>query len=417
MSANLRHPTSRPGDKVISRSLRKVASMSRTTTASAPIDQALATAIEQHGVPGAVALVTDLDGVLWEGAAGVSDVASRRPMALDAMFRIASMTKAVASVALMQLVEQGDLELDDAVAKFLPEVEALPVIEAFDARTGDYRLRPARTTMTVRHALTHTTGLGYPFTSETLRDLKPRNGETFPLGGPLLFDPGTRWWYGTSTDVVGRLVETISGKDLESCFREHVFAPLGMHDTSYDVPESKAGRLVAAHQRAGGRADGAIERMEPQPGLTMRYKIGGGGLHSTVGDYGRFLRCLLNGGSLGRARILRPETVALMGRNHIGDLGVPAQRSYLPRSADFSFIADGRDKWGLGFLINVDRVPGKRAAGSLAWAGINNTYFWIDPASGIAGTIMMQYLPFADARALAVYDAFERAAYGAHGRA
>lgn len=375
------------------------------------IDQALASGLERHGVPGAVALVTGPDGVLWEGAAGVADVASRRPMALDTMFRIASMTKAVASVALMQLVEAGEIELDDAVAKFLPEVESLPVVEAFDAKTGDYKVRPARTTMTVRHALTHTTGLGYPFTSDTLRDLKPRKGDSFPFGGPLLFDPGTRWWYGTSTDVVGRLVEVISGRDLEAYFREHIFAPLGMHDTSYDVPEAKAGRLVAAHQRAGGRADGAIERLEPQPGLTIKYKIGGGGLHSTVRDYGRFLRAYLAGGSLGGVRILRPETVALMSENHIGDLGVPAQRSFLSRSADFSFIADGRDKWGLGFLINADRTPGKRAAGSLAWAGINNSYFWIDPASGIAGTIMMQFLPFADPNALAVYDAFERAVY------
>lgn len=386
--------------------------MTGTAATTASIAETLTLAIEKHAVPGAVALVVDRRGPIHQCACGVADLVTRRPMTMDAMFRIASMTKAVASVALMQLVEQGEVELDDAVAKFVPEVADLPVVAAFEPASGNYRLRPARNTMTVRQALTHTTGLGYPFTSATLRDLKPRNGETFAFGGPLLFEPGERWWYGTSTDVVGRLVEAISGKDLETYFREHIFTPLGMVDTSYDVPAAKAARLVAAHQRGGERLDGAIARLEPQPGLTIKYKIGGGGLHSTAADYGRFLAMLLGGGTLGGARVLGAETVALMGENHIGDLGVPAQTTHLPRSADFSFIADGRDKWGLGFLITADQVPGKRSPGSLAWAGINNTYFWIDPARGIGALVMMQFLPFADAGALAVVDAFERAVYG-----
>ena len=385
-----------------------------TATPTAMIDQAIATAVEQGRVPGAVALVVDRSGVLYQGACGVADIETRRPLAVDALFRIASMTKAVASVALMQLVEQGELELDDAVAKYLPEIDGLPIVEAAEASAGAYRLRPATGTMTARHALTHTSGLGYPFTSETLRDRAPAPGESFPFG-PLLFEPGERWWYGTSTDVVGRLVEVISGERLEDYFRRHIFAPLGMHDTSYNVPESKAGRLVAAHQRDGERLDGTIVKIARQPALTIPQPIGGGGLTSTAGDYGRFLRALLGGGSLDGARVLAAETVALMGQNHIGALGVPAQRSHLPRSADFTFIADGRDKWGLGFLITADQVPGKRAPGSLSWAGINNTYFWIDPAHGIAGVVMMQYLPFADAAALAVYDAFERATYAAFG--
>jgi CubicO group peptidase (beta-lactamase class C family) len=184
-----------------------------------------------------------------------------------------------------------------------------------------------------------------------------------------------------------------------------------MDDTFYNVPEAKAPRLAAAQQRAGARMDGAIELQEPQPGLAIAAPIGGGGLASTVSDYGRFVRMLLNGGALDGARVLKAETVALMGQNHIGAVSVPALKSALPRSADFTFIADGRDKWGLGFLITVDQVPGKRSPGSLSWGGINNTFFWIDPARGVAGVIMMQYLPFADAKALAVYDAFERGAY------
>jgi methyl acetate hydrolase len=157
--------------------------------------------------------------------------------------------------------------------------------------------------------------------------------------------------------------------------------------------------------------DGAVVLQATQLGLTIPAPIGGGGLASTASDYGRFVRMLLNGGELDGARVLKAETVALMGQNHIGAVSVPALKTVLPRSADFSFIADGRDKWGLGFLITVDQVPGKRSPGSLSWGGINNTYFWIDPSRDIAGVILMQYLPFADAKALAVYDAFERGAY------
>lgn len=379
--------------------------------ASAAIDASLRSAVERNDVPGVVALVTDRERVLYQGAFGVADVSTGRPLTSDALFRIASMTKPITSVALMQLLEQGRIGLDDPAEKYLPELKALKVIESFDVATGDYRLRPPSRPATIRHFLTHTSGLAYPFTSAIWRDLRPRAGDSFPYGGPLLFDPGERWYYSTSTDVVGRLVEAVSGEMLEDYFRERVFAPLRMDDTSYSVPDAKGQRLVAQQQRAGVHLDGAIELQNPQAGLTIASPIGGGGLASTAEDYGRFVRMFLNGGALDGARVLKAETVALMGQNHIGAVSVPAMESALPRSADFTFIADGRDKWGLGFLITVDQVPGKRSPGSLSWGGINNTYFWIDPARGIAGVIMMQYLPFADAKALAVYDAFERGAY------
>jgi CubicO group peptidase (beta-lactamase class C family) len=377
----------------------------------AALDASLRGAVERKDVPGVVALVTDRKGVIYQGAFGVADVSSGRPLAADSMFRIASMTKPITSFALMQLVEEGKLTLDDPASKYLPELANLQVIESFDPATGAYRLRPAARPATVRHFLTHTSGLAYPFTSAIWRDLKPREGDKFPFGGPLLADPGERWHYSTSTDVVGRLVEVISGQKLEDYFRQHIFAPLKMDDTSYNVPEAKGPRMVAQQQRAGERMDGAIVLQNPQPALTIAAPIGGGGLASTASDYGRFVRMLLNGGALDGARVLKAETVALMGQNHIGAVSVPALKTALPRSADFTFIADGRDKWGLGFLITADQVPGKRSPGSLSWGGINNTFFWIDPARGIAGVIMMQYLPFADAKALAVYDAFERGAY------
>jgi methyl acetate hydrolase len=387
------------------------AAVAQNSPGGTAIDAALRGAVERKDVPGVVALVTDRRRVLYQGAFGVADVSTGRALTADALFRIASMTKPITSTAAMQLVEQGRFGLDDPVEKYLPELANLKVFESFDPATGAYRLRPASRPMTVRHILTHTSGLGYPFTSAILRDFKPQPGENYPFGGPLLFDPGERWHYSTSTDVVGKLVEKVSGQKLEDYFRQHIFAPLKMPDTSYNVPQEKGPRLVAAQQRAGERMDGTIGLQTPQPGLTIAEPIGGGGLASTADDYGRFVRMLLNGGELDGARVLKAETVTLMGQNAIGGVSVPALKTALPRSADFTFIADGRDKWGLGFLITTDQVPGKRSPGSLSWGGINNTYFWIDPSRGIAGVILLQYLPFADAKALAVYDAFERGAY------
>jgi methyl acetate hydrolase len=383
----------------------------QNSNGGASIDAALRGAVERKDVPGVVALVTDRQRVLYQGAFGVADVSSGRPLAIDSLFRIASMTKPVTSLALMQLIEQGRLGLDDPADKYLPELANLKVFESFDPATGAYRLRPAARPATVRHFLTHTSGLAYPFTSATWRDFKPQAGESYPFGGPLLFDPGERWHYSTSTDVVGKLVEKVSGQKLEDYFRQHIFAPLQMSDTFYNVPQEKGARLIAAQQRAGERMDGAVVLQNPQPGLTIAEPIGGGGLASTANDYGRFVRMLLNGGELDGARVLKAETVALMGQNAMGALRVPALKTALPRSADFTFIADGRDQWGLGFLITADQVPGKRSPGSLSWGGINNTYFWVDPSRGLSGVILMQYLPFADAKALALYDAFERGAY------
>ena len=378
---------------------------------TAAIDAGLRGAVERKDVPGVVALITDRQRVLYQGAFGVADVSTGRALTPDAMFRIASMTKPITSLALMQLVEQGRLGLDDPAEKYLPELANLKVFESFDPTTGAYNLRPASRPATVRHFLTHTSGLAFPFTSAIWRDFKPAAGEKFPFGGPLLFDPGERWHYSTSTEVVGRLVEVISGQKLEDYFRQHIFAPLKMDDTSYNIPEAKASRVVAAQQRAGAKMDGAIELQSPQPALTIPAPGGGGGLTSTASDYGRFVRMFLNGGELDGARVLKAETVALMSQNAMGSLRVPALKTALPRSADFSFIADGRDQWSLAFLMTADQVPGKRSPGSLSWGGINNTYFWIDPSRGISGIILMQYLPFADAKALAVYDAFERGAY------
>ena len=367
-------------------------------------------ATDRGDVPGVAVAVVNANGLIYNEAAGKSRTVTNTPMARDTIFNMASMTKPITSVAIMMLVDEGKLKLDDNVAKYLPKWKDPLVISTFNEADGSYETRKAKRPITIRHLLTHTSGLGYPFTSAILRDFKPRAGESY-VNGPLLFEPGERWHYGTSTDVVGRLVEKISGEKLEDYFLRHILGPLKMVDTSYNIPEAKAARVVASQQRDGERMDGKIVLQSPQPPLTVAMPIGGGGLTSTADDYGRFVRMLLNGGALDGVRVLKAETVALMGKNAIGDVSVPALKTAMPRSADFTFIADGRDKWGLGFLITADHIPGKRSAGSLSWGGINNTYYWIDPSSGLAGVIMMQYLPFADAKALAVYDAFERAVY------
>jgi methyl acetate hydrolase len=372
------------------------------------LDQELRAAIDRHDVPGVVAAAATKNRVLYEGAFGMADVASARRMSPDVIFRIMSMTKVVTSVAAMQLVERGHVALDDPVEKYLPGFARLWVFDSFDRESGDYRLRRANARVTLRHLLTHTSGLGYTFTSPVLRDFKPRNSDQNPVG-PLLFEPGERWHYGTSLDWVGRLVEGVSGLSLDEYFRREILDPLGMNDTFFIVPAHKLPRLVTVHRRGN---DGRLVEQPRQPPRPITEFNGGAGLYSTAGDYLRLVQMFLNGGRLNGARILSADSVSAMGRNQIGALGVGALKSALPEiSNDFSFIADGRDKWGLGFLITGGPESGKRSAGSLSWAGLDNTYFWIDQERGVGGVIMMQLLPFVDPKALAVYDTFERGVY------
>ena len=383
----------------------------RKITAPADLDAQLAAAVARGDVPGLVVMAATRNHVIYRGAFGKADVGQAHPMTMDALFRIASMTKPVTSVAAMQLYEQRRFGLDDPAERYLPELADPKVFESFEPATGAYTLRSASKKITVRHLLTHTSGLGYPFTSPIVRDFKPRDGERYQAG-PLLFEPGSRWMYGTSVDWVGRLVEKLSGRNLEDYFRDRIFMPLGMSDTAYNVPEAKQVRLVTVHQRQGGRPDAALIEQPNRPQAPATTFNGGGGLVSTAGDYLRFERMILNGGALDGTQILSAATVALMSRNQIGSVSVTALKTAQPeRSMDFSFVNDGKDRWGLGLLLTTEHVPGKRSAGSMSWGGINNTYFWIDPARGVAGVILTQFLPFADTKALALYDTFERGVY------
>jgi CubicO group peptidase (beta-lactamase class C family) len=376
--------------------------------AAAQIREALTAALARTDIPGAVAIAVTADGVEFEGACCVPEGDDGRLGKTDTIFRIASMTKAITSVAAMQLVESGRLGLDDRADKYLAEFASVQVLRTFDPATGAYTLSPPRSPVTVRHLLTHTSGLGYAFTDWRVRDFKPRRGDTFKVG-PLMFDPGTEWLYGTNTDWVGRLVETISSQSLEAYFREHILDPLKMRDTTFVVPPDKHERVVSNFSRG---ENGAMTRAAREPLPAVTAFNGGGGLYSTAADYGRFLRMLLRGGELDGARVLSSDSIALMARDHLDGLHARALKTALPnRSRDFSFIEDQRDGWGLGFQITATARPGRRAEGSLSWGGINNTYFWVDRSGGVAGAIMMQFLPFADPDALAVYDAFEGAVY------
>jgi methyl acetate hydrolase len=382
------------------------------------IDAVLRRAVEAGEVPGVVATAATDGQVIYEGAFGRRDLAQGGETTLDTIFRIASMTKAVTSVAAMQLVEAGRLDLNQPIGRVLPELAAPQVLVGFDAG-GKPRLRPARRPITLRHLLTHTAGFGYEMLSSDLARFVQRTGTPSTSTGnlaslllPLLFDPGDRWEYGINIDWAGRAVEAISGKSLDVYFREHIFAPLGMTDTAFALSSDQTARLARVHQR---QADASLEPiMIDTPPSRPEFWAGGGGLYSTGRDYLRFLQMVLGRGSLGGARLLRPETVAAMATNQTGDLDAGVMRTVMPeRTNDFALFPDMRCQWGLGWMITPRPGPNGRSAGSLTWGGIFNSYYWIDPVRHVAGVILTQFLPFADPRALALSGAFERGVYDA----
>jgi methyl acetate hydrolase len=383
---------------------------------SRQIDAVLRRATEVKEVPGVVALAANDKGVIYEGAFGTRDLAQGPAMTLDTIFRLASMTKAVTSVAAMQLVEQGKLQLDQPVGNILPELSAPQVLDGFDD-SGAPRLRPAKRPITLRHLLTHTAGFGYevwdPLLIRYVKASGTPSGTTGKLASlrlPLVFDPGERWEYGINLDWVGRTVEAVSGLPLEVYFRQHIFAPLGMSDTDYVISAAQRSRLVSVHQR---KEDGSLEPIAPPDPPWREFWSGGGGLYSTGRDYLVFLQMLMHQGRFNGAQLLRPQTVALMGQNQIGDIRAGILKTAIPeRSNDVDFFPGMPCKWGLGYMITPQPGPNGRSAGSITWAGIFNTYYWLDPQKRIAGVFMTQILPFADHKAVALYGEFESGIYG-----
>src|SRR6266566_2563774 len=402
--------------------------MMGTTTSAAPpgarrdlmrqlkgVDEVLGTAIERGDVPGIVAMAATRDGVIYQGAFGRRVLPEGAVMTADTVFWIASMTKAITSTAAMQLVEQGKLALDRPIAGLLPELAAPQVLEGFDA-AGEPRLRPARRAITLRHLITHTAGFVYDIWNAEMGRYMEKTGvpgiiscQNAALALPLVFEPGEGWDYGINIDWVGKAVERASGQRLGDYFAEHLFGPIGMEDSGFRLTPDRRARLASMHAGGAGEALEPIAFEIPQE---PEFQMGGGGLYGTAADYLAFQRVFLNQGRADGGQVLRPETVALMAQNAIGELNVRLLKTAQPAySNDAEFFPGMVKKWGLGFMISTEPVPGGRSAGSLAWAGLGNTYFWIDPGAGVAGIILAQLLPFADRKALALLDAFERAVY------
>jgi CubicO group peptidase (beta-lactamase class C family) len=379
------------------------------------IDAELRQATDARAVPGVVAVAANDEAIFYEGAFGRRDLSKDRPMTLDSVFWIASMTKPVTSAAAMQLVEEGKLALDESIGRLLPEFAAPQVLEGFHA-DGKPRLRPAKRPITLRHLLTHTAGYCYDIWHADMGRYQKLMGIPSPLTcthksltTPLKFDPGESWEYSISINIAGRAVEAASGQRLDAYLAERIFQPLGMNDTGFKLRPDQRARLVAMHARG---PDGALTPVPFEVPQEPEFHSGGGGLYGTARDYIRFLQMLLKGGALDGKRILKPETVRLMGQNAMGALNVRKLETVVPAyAADMDIYPEQAKKWGLGFLINTEKTAEGREAGSLRWEGLGNTYFWLDPAQNVGGVILMQLFPFHDPQALALYRAFESGIY------
>ncbi|MGA2293369.1 serine hydrolase domain-containing protein [Bradyrhizobium sp.] len=381
----------------------------------AAIDQVLRQKTDAREIPGVVAMAANGKEVIYQGAFGKRDLSKDDAMTPDSVFWIASMTKAVTTAAAMQLVEQGKLSLEAPIGKVLPDIAAPQVLEGFDA-AGEPKLRPARKEITLRHLMTHTAGFCYDMWNGDMGKYMEKTGtpgiitcQNAALKTPIMSDPGTRWEYGTNIDFVGKAVEVASGKRLDAYLRDQMLTPLGMNDTGFKIGESQRKRLVAMHARG---PDGTLAPIPFELEQEPEFHMGGGGLYGTAGDYIRFTQMILNKGRGNGNQVLKPETVAMMSQNHIGELAMTKMISVaLPYSNDVDLYPDIVKKWGLSFMINSAKTPEGRSAGSLAWAGLANTYFWIDPSRDVAGVILMQVLPFADGNCLEAFAGFERGIY------
>ena len=381
------------------------------------IDTILSRAVESKAMPGVVAVAATDKGVLYEGAFGTREVGKDAPMTLDTVVWIASMTKAITATAAMQLVENGKLGLERPASEVVPELAAAKVLEGFDA-AGKPRLRAPKRPITLRHLLTHTAGFGYEIWDPAIAQYQTATGTpgittctNAALTTPLMFDPGDRWEYGINIDWVGKIVETMSGQKLDRYFQEHIFGPLGIKDTSFKISPSQRARLATVHQRGEGGELAPIEFGLPQD---PEFLMGGGGLYGTAGDYLTFARMIMQDGSLKGVQVLRTETVALMSQNHIGPIEVGVFKTAMPTlSHDIELFPGMSKKWGLSFLINTQPAPTGRSAGSLAWAGLANTYFWIDRAKRVCGVFLSQLLPFYDPAAIDLFGQFETEVYRA----
>ncbi|MCH5643279.1 beta-lactamase family protein [Gordonia sp. ABSL49_1] len=370
-------------------------------------------------VPGVVAgVTTDRETIVLESS-GRRALDEDTPMTTDTVFAIFSTTKAITGTAALQLVERGQLDLDAPAREYEPRLGEVSVIDGFDD-AGQPRLRAPKSEITTRQLLTHTAGFGYDFFNETYNRLATEHGQPSivtssmaSLRSPLLFDPGTEWEYGSNIDWAGLVIEAIAGQRLGEVVTENILDPLGMTDTSFTRNDDMRSRTATMHHR---NADGSLT---PDHGFALpddpEVHMGGHGLYSTVGDYLTFIRMWLNDGRADSgAQILRPDTVADAGRNHLGELKVKMLPGVIPAlSNDAEFFPGMPKSWALTFMINDEDAPTGRPAGALAWAGLANLYYWIDRQNKIGGYWATQIFPFADAASVGGYLDFETAVYRA----
>jgi methyl acetate hydrolase len=366
-------------------------------------------------VPSVAAIAADRNGVIYRGAAGPRAAGSDDPLTVDTHFRIMSMTKMVATVAALQLVEKGSLDVDAPIDTYRPEFADVQVLDGWDGDTP--RLRAPASRATVKQLLTHTTGLGYWFWSEDLVKWQAATGTPNVLAGvnevftaPMLADPGTTFVYGINSDWLGKVVEAVGGVGLDVAVKDGITGPLGMDQTEFRIAEGwKDGGLTPVHAKVDGSwVDSGIElNQSPQ------YWAGGHGLYSTPNDYIKFERALLGNGELDGVRILRSETVDAAFTNQIGGLDFPPEIPTADPGATHELNLGAGFKWGYGLLLNTEDVPGRRRAGSGAWAGLCNTHFWVDRTAGICASIYSNFLPFVPPEALTLYAAYEEALYSA----
>lgn len=368
------------------------------------IERVLSAAVERGDVAGVAAVAVTRDEHVYEGAHGQSRAGEGRQLELDSIFRLASMTKVIASAAVMQLVEREQLSLDGLASEVCPELAELMVLRE------DGSLTPAARPITLRHLLTHTSGLAYPIWNRRLTEYRRSLGDAASPDdpGPLLFDPGEQWQYSTATDWAGHMVEAVSGQRLDAYVDEQISGPLGMSDAGFELPAASEQRMSAVYRRPDGGGP-----LEEQPFEAPAPNYGGGaGMISTAPDYARFLRMMLRDGELDGVRVLSPASVAALATDQIAGIVAGRGSTAMPRmSNDFDASEGGTAGHGLGGIVSRQSSPGRRAAGTLSWAGIFNTFFWIDRARGVAGALFTQILPFWDASVRDLLEEFEAAVY------
>jgi methyl acetate hydrolase len=383
-----------------------------TETTMSELNTVIDDAVSKRHAPFLVAMTGNTDGITWAGAAGERSPGA--PATTDTVFRIFSMTKAVGSMAAMILMDRGRLSADATVESIVPEFAELKLLEGFGP--DGPQLRAPRVKATVRHLATHTSGLTYEFWNtdmprymEATGALTILSGLTTSMNYPLLFEPGTRWDYGIGIDWLGRVVEKVDGRRIDRFCREEIFEPLRMRDTAFEVEPHMAARLASVSIRG---EDGTFGDFALAPPSNPEFYGMGHALYSTAPDYMRFLRMVLNKGSLDGARIVSEAGLASMLANQIGSTPIPRLKTAVPPiTADAEFFPGRRKSHSMAFMRFDEDVPGMRHAGSQGWAGVLNSHYWFDPKANLAGLLMTQSLPFIEPRFADTYERFERAAY------